>query len=165
MVFDMKKYVSLCEKANTVMLICGVVCLVFAIGLTFVQVVLRNLADFSFTWAEELTRYVVIYAVYFASGSAFYLDSNARVDIFYSHFPKKVQCVLSCLFYVLIAMFMAVMAYYGFIYVKGNLTIWCASIRIPWAVPFAALILGAVNMLAQVPAKIYKAICELRTAA
>ena len=163
MVLDMKKYVSFCEKLNAVMLTCGIICLVFAIGLTFVQVVLRNLLDFSFTWAEELTRYVVIYAVYFASGSALYLDSNARVDILYSHFPKKVQCILSCLFYLLIAVFMVAMGYYGFLYVKGNLTIWCASIRIPWAVPFAALILGAANMLAQVPAKMYKSICELTT--
>ena len=62
----------------------GVLCLVFAVALTFIQVITRNVASVSFTWSEELTRYIVIFAVYFASGSVFYLDANAKVDIFYN---------------------------------------------------------------------------------
>lgn len=155
MVLDMKKYVSFCKKFNSVMLAIGVLFLIFAVVLTFIQVVTRNLINFSFTWADELTRYVVIFAVYFASGSVFYLDANAKVDIFYNMFPKKVQGLLCCLFYILIACFLVVMGYYGYVYVMRNLTIWCASVRVPWAVPFTSLVIGSVNMLIQVPAKLY----------
>lgn len=158
----MKKYVSFCKAFNRVVLGLGVLLLVFAVGLTFLQVMTRNVASISFTWSEELTRYVVIYAVYLASGSVFYLDANAKVDIFYNMFPKKVQCALSCLFYLLIAVFLVVMGYYGYVYVMRNLTIWCASIHIPWAVPFASLIFGAVNMLVQVPAKLYLTVQEMK---
>ena len=45
----------------------GILCLLFAVALTFIQVLTRNTIQTSFTWAEELTRYVVIYAVYFRS--------------------------------------------------------------------------------------------------
>lgn len=156
MVSNMKKYTSFCKRFNQIMLGIGVLCLVFAVALTFIQVITRNVASVSFTWSEELTRYIVIFAVYFASGSVFYLDANAKVDIFYNLFSKKVQCILNCIFYVLIAIFLLTMGYYGWIYVMRNLTIWCASIHIPWAVPFATLIIGAVNMLLQVPAKFYE---------
>ena len=156
MVLNMKKYTSFCKIFNQIMLGIGVMFLVFAVGLTFVQVITRNVASLSFTWAEELTRYVVIYAVYFASGSVFYLDANAKVDIFYNLFPRKVQAVLTCIFYLLIAVFLVVMGYYGWVYVMRNLTVWCASIHIPWAIPFVSLIVGSVNMLLQVPAKFYE---------
>lgn len=152
----MKKYVSLCQKMNQVMVGLGVLLLAFVIALTFVQVLTRNLFSFSFTWAEELSRYVVIYAVYLASGSIFYFDQNARVDMFFNLFPKKVQGILNCVFYLLIATFLVIMGYYGYVYVVRNLKIWCTSIRIPWAFPFASLVLGSVNMLMQIPAKLYE---------
>ena len=136
----------------------GILCLLFAVALTFIQVLTRNTIQTSFTWAEELTRYVVIYAVYFASGSVLYLDMNARVDIFYNMFSPKIQCVLTCIFYLLTAAFLVIMGYYGYVYVERNMTIWCASVHIPWAVPFASLLVGAVNMLLPVPAKLYQTV-------
>jgi len=164
MVRNMKKYVSFCNTFNRIALGAGVFLLLFAVGLTFVQVVLRNTITFSFPWAEELTRYVVIFAVYLGSGSVFYLDANAKVDIFYNMFPQKVQCALRCLFYLLIAAFLVVMGYYGYVFMMRNLTVWCSSVHIPWAVPFASLLVGAVNMLIQVPAKLYQTIQEMRAA-
>ena len=145
----MKKYVAFCEKFNQVLTFVGVLILVFAIMLTFVQVCLRNLTGYSFKWAEELTRYLVIYVVYLASGHVFYINGNS------------VQKALTCLFYVLIAVFLVIMLRYGYVLVSRNMKVWCASIHIPWAVPFASLIVGAVNMLIQLPAKIYKTIKEI----
>jgi TRAP-type C4-dicarboxylate transport system permease small subunit len=152
----MKKYLLFCEKFNKGMVVCGVALLAFATVLTFVQVVSRDLFSFSFTWAEELTRYIIIFAVYFASGYIFFIDANASVDILYTHFSTKIQCFLTFAFYLLISIFLIVMGYYGYVCVVGNLTTWCASVPIPWGVPFAALVLGSVNMLLQVPAKVYK---------
>lgn len=158
----MKKYVSFCDFFNRISLGIGVLFLVCAVSLTFIQVVTRNVFSFSFTWAEEFTRYIVIYAVYLASGSVLYMDANARVDIFYNMFPRKIQSILSCFFYILMAIFLVVMGYYGYVYVKRNLAIWCSSIHIPWAVPFAALVLGAINMLIQIPGKIYQSIQDMK---
>ena len=161
MVYAMKKYLTFCEKFNKINLGIGVLLLGFAALLTFVQVVLRNTISFSFTWAEEVTRYVVIFAVYFASGTVVALDQNAKVDMLYNAFPKIVKKILTTIFYILTAVFLVIMFYYGYIYVQRNLKIWCASIRIPWAVPFASLLVGSVNMLIQIPAKIYETWAEI----
>lgn len=150
----MKKYISFCRRLNQILLGIGIAFLIIAVGLTFVQVVLRNIFHYSFTWAEELTRYLVIYAVYLASGTVLYMDANAKVDMFYHQFPPLVQKILSTFFYVLIAVFLCVMFYYGYIYVSRNVKVYCASIHIPWALPFFSLLIGAVSMLLQVPAKI-----------
>lgn len=158
----MDKYVSFVKKTNQILFGAGIICLMAAIVITAVQVLTRNVFSFSFTWAEETVRYIVIFAVYLASGTIFYMDANARVDIFYMMFNKKVQCILSCVFCILTAIFLLAMAYYGYIYVQRNLTIWCASVHIPWAVPFASLVIGALNMLIQVPAKIWLSIKDMK---
>ena len=158
----MDKYAAFVKKANQLLLGIGILFLLAAVVLTAVQVFTRNVFSTSFTWAEEITRYMVIFAVYFASGTVVYMDANARVDIFYRMFSKKMQCILSCVFYLLTADFLVVMGYYGYIYVARNMTIWCASVRIPWAVPFSALIIGAVNMLLQIPVKMWQSIKEMK---
>lgn len=158
----MDKYTAIVKKVNQILLGVGILFLLAAVVITAVQVFTRNVFSTSFTWAEEVTRYIVIFAVYFASGTVVYMDANARVDIFYRMFSKKIQCILSCIFYILTAIFLIVMGYYGYIYVVRNMTIWCASVRIPWAVPFSALLIGAVNMLIQVPVKIWQSIREMK---
>ena len=45
----MKKYVSFCRRLNQILLGIGIAFLIFAVGLTFVQVVLRNIFHHSFT--------------------------------------------------------------------------------------------------------------------
>lgn len=152
----MKKYITFCENLNRIMLGIGVLFLSSAVFLTFAQVVTRNLLSLSFTWADEVTRYIVIFAVYSASGSVFYLDMNARVDILYNCFSKKTRAILSAVFYLLIAIFLLVMCYYGFVFIKRNMNVWCASIHIPWAIPFSSLVLGSANMVLQIPAKLYQ---------
>lgn len=155
MVMIMKSYVSFCKKFNSCFLAVGIFFLFCAVLLTIVQVILRNVFSFSFTWAEETTRYLVIYAVYMAAGTVFYIDANARVDLLFMLFPDKVKKSLNTVFIILAAAFLVFMGYYGYVYVQRNLTVWCASIHIPWAVPFVSLIIGSVNMLVQVPAKLY----------
>lgn len=155
-------YAAFVKKANQLLLGIGILFLLAAVVITAVQVFTRNVFSTSFTWAEEITRYMVIFAVYFASGTVVYMDANARVDIFYRMFSKKMQCILSCVFYLLTAVFLVVMGYYGYIYVARNMTIWCASVRIPWAVPFSALLIGAGNMLLQIPVKMWQSIKEMK---
>ena len=87
----MKKYLTFCKKFNQINLAIGITLLAFAAILTFVQVVLRNTIAFSFTWAEEVTRYIVIFAVYFASGTVVAMDQNAKVDMFYNMFPETLK--------------------------------------------------------------------------
>lgn len=156
MVLTMKKYLSFCKVFNKINLGIGIALLAAAAILTFVQVLLRNTISFSFTWAEEVTRYIVIFAVYFASGTVVAMDQNAKVDMLYNTFPPIVKKILTTLFYLMTAVFLALMFHYGYIYVQRNLKIWCASIRIPWAVPFGSLLVGSVNMMIQIPAKIYE---------
>lgn len=151
----MKKYDYFCRILNKICVGIGVALLAIVAIITFVQVVQRNTILKSWGWAEELSRYLVIFAVYFASGYVFYVDANAKVDLIFNKFSHKVQKALNCMFLTLIAIFLVFMFKYGLIFVKRNLKVWCASMRIPWAVPFASLLLGSVNMFLQIPAKFY----------
>ncbi len=147
------------------MLTAGVVCLAAAAVICCVQVITRNIVNYSFHWGDEGMRYIIIFGVFFASGQIFYMDANVKVEILYHAFPKKVQCILNAVFYILIAAFLVAFGYFGYLCVAKNMRTWCASIHIPWAVPFSTLVIGSVNMLLQVPAKLYKnylALKELR---
>lgn len=151
----MKKYLRFCRGLNNVTIGIAIALLISAVTLTFVQVCTRNFANYSFRWGEELTRYLIIFCVFFSSGYVFSIDANAKVEVILNRFPPKAKRVVLIIFCVLIALFCIVMCYYAYMLMQKNLRTWCASIRIPWAVPFSSLLIGGVNVLLQIPAKIY----------
>lgn len=115
------------------------------------QVFLRYLFSYSFPWAEELSRYLVIYVILLASALVLQEDSNPRVEIFYETFPKKVRFYLNCFFYILILIFLVILGWQGTKAVISSLHDYTAALRIPWAVPYFAIPLGSVLMILQIP--------------
>ncbi len=162
---SMKNYIKFCKEFNKVMVMLGVIFLIATVLTCLLQVVTREIFNFPFSWTEELTRYLIIYAVYFISGTLLLNDENPRIEIIYAWLPKRAQKYLNYLYYILIAVLMLVLGFYGCKVVESSKTNWCGSIRIPWAIPFSAVVVGSVNMLLQIPTKFYLNHLELKALA
>jgi TRAP-type C4-dicarboxylate transport system permease small subunit len=152
----MKRFLLFCEKANWATMAGAVFFLLAAVVICFIQVVTRTTANFSFRWAEELTRYIVIFAVFLASGTMLANDEHPRVEIIDNFLSRKAQLRLNYFYHALILLFLVFLCYYGWQLAASATRTMCSSIRIPWAVPFSAVFLGGVNMLIQVPARLLK---------
>jgi TRAP-type C4-dicarboxylate transport system permease small subunit len=130
----------------------SVLFLVATVAICFIQVVTRTTINYSFRWGEELTRYIVIYMVFFASGTLLAGDEHPKVEILADCLPRKMRLRLNYLYAALIFAFLVVLCYYGWQLSATSWRTMCSSIRIPWAIPFASVFIGGVNMLFQIPA-------------
>ncbi len=59
----------------------GVVALALTIALTFGQVVLRYIFNNPQAWAEEISRYLFIWITVIGIASAYYNDTNIKIDL------------------------------------------------------------------------------------
>lgn len=152
----MQGYLTFCRRLNKAAMAVSVLFLFATVVICLLQVTTRTLMSFSFRWTEELTRYIVIFAVFFASGTLLAEDEHPRVEMLCALLPKKTQLRLNYFYYALITAFVALLAYYGWQLAASSTRTFCSSIRIPWAIPFSAVFAGGVNMLLQMPAKFIK---------
>lgn len=152
----MDRYLRFSGAVNRWMMFLSVLFLIATVAICFVQVVTRTTISFSFRWAEELTRYIVIYMVFFAGGTLLANNEHPRVEILINFLSKKNQLRLNYLYSLVIFLFLIVLCYYGWQLSATSLKTMCSSIRIPWAIPFASVFIGGVNMLLQVPANIVR---------
>lgn len=152
----MDRYLRFSASVSRALMFFSVLFLLATVAICFVQVVLRTTISFSFRWAEELTRYIVIYMVFLASGTLIADDEHPRVEILVDLLSKRNRLRLNYLYCLLIFVFLVVLCYYGWQLSATSLKTMCSSIRIPWAIPFASVFIGGVNMLLQVPAKVIR---------
>ena len=81
------------------MTICEIL-LVLMVLFIFLQIVSRTFFSTSFSWTEEVARYMFIYVVFLAAAVAFGSKAHISVDILYMKVKKtyrKLLCVISAL--------------------------------------------------------------------
>jgi len=147
----MKKIDVWCEKINSAAL--AVASALFAVSflMTVLQVFTRYVLRFSFPWTEELSRYLIVFMVFLASGYLLRNNENPFVEVFVEKVSGRKKYWLSFIIYSLIAIFLV------FLLVNGVLSVFKAmnkrtpSLRILWAVPYLSIPIGACLMLLQMP--------------
>jgi TRAP-type C4-dicarboxylate transport system permease small subunit len=148
----MNWYLRFSDRVNRAAMFLSVLFLVATVVICFIQVVTRTAMSFSFRWGEELTRYIVIYMVFFASGTLLARDEHPKVEILADYLPRTMRLRLNYVYALLIFTFLVVLCYYGWQLSATSWRTMCSSIRIPWAIPFASVFIGGANMLLQIPA-------------
>ncbi|SKA67075.1 TRAP transporter small permease [Desulfobaculum bizertense] len=112
----------------------------------FVQVVARYVFESSFSWSEEVSRYMFIWLIYLGISYAVKTDSHIKVDAlltrdFLSDVQKKLLCILSDLIFLA---FSTTVAYVGYqvahlIARRGQIT---AATEIPMWIIYLAVPVG-----------------------
>lgn len=64
--------------------------LAFFISLLFVQIIAREIFNFTLTWGEELARFAFVWFVFFGAAYAARLAAHNRVTFQFKFLPKKV---------------------------------------------------------------------------
>ena len=109
----MKKQ-NLLAKIEQVLLNISAFVFVIMVILVFISVLLRYFFAFSLTWAEELTRYMMIFISLFGAALAIESESHIGFVSFVNRYPEKMQVYFKITIYLLMGTFAAVMAYKGF---------------------------------------------------
>ncbi len=87
------------------------------VALAFINVVARYGFNGSITWASELTNYFFIWSAFFGAAYCFKKDAHISVTILMERLPTPLMKALMILSHLLVVIYLAAVAYYGYKYV------------------------------------------------
>lgn len=114
--------------------------------LVFSNVVLRYFLDESILWADETSRYLMIWATFLGSGILFRQGAHIAVDNLQDFFPGFGGKVVRFLIIVILMSFFFLMIYIGFRYVLFQWNQVTPVTRIPFGFVYAAMPVGFLLM-------------------
>lgn len=91
--------------------------MIFALCLSFYSVVARYVFHWSLDWSDEIAVYAVIWSIFFGTSSLIKKDEHVRVDLLLTWFPPKQQDILHFYHTLLGLVFVAVVAWGGYLMV------------------------------------------------
>ena len=115
----LKKLLDWIEKYITNAL--PVLFLMLMVVIIFMQVFTRFVFSFSFRWAEELGRYLVIWMVFLAGCSALRKGQLVGIKFVVEKMPKKYKVLIELISNILILFFLFIMTSFGTQLVQFNL--------------------------------------------
>jgi len=107
-----------------------------------IQVVARYSLPKAPPWTEEAARIFFVYTVSFAAGLAVKVDAFVYVDTFINMLSASKQHLLKLFMYLVIALFMGLIAYQSITYVKVGSIQTSPALRIPMSYVFASTFIG-----------------------
>jgi TRAP-type C4-dicarboxylate transport system permease small subunit len=116
---------------NLVIPIFGGVLLLIMVGLTFVQIVLREFFDYTFNWSDEVAQFCMSWLALF--GSIWVTQNNLHLNTglkLHRKLNKKLICLIDSILALLVVVIAVVVAYQGVIY--SLMTMNQASLSLTW---------------------------------
>jgi C4-dicarboxylate transporter DctQ subunit len=84
------------------------------------EIVLRNFFNTSFLWSEEVSRYLMIWSVYFGAAAAVGTGGHLRIDMLIDHVPAPMRRVLDTLAELWVLSFSVALSWAGYIVVSDS---------------------------------------------
>lgn len=138
------KFLDVIERVQKAILAVSVPVMVF---IMMYQVVLRYVFSNSNAWSEELTRYLFIFNVMFASAIAVRRNSHLQIDILINLLKPKVKCIFTIVATVIGIVFLGLLFKYCLdlcVQAARNIS---PGVGISMSVPYAAMPIGIVFMI------------------
>jgi TRAP-type transport system small permease protein len=115
--------------------------------LVFGNVLTRYLFDFSLNWAEEVSRYLMIWLAYLGLGIAMRQGNHVAVEMLQERLPRVATRLLRAFVGVVLMLFMGFLAYLGFKYSAFAMNQETAALQLPMGLVYLAVPLGCVVFL------------------
>ena len=120
--------------------------MILMIIIVFYQVVARKVFSSSPIWTGELSRFLMVWAIFLGSSIAFRKREHLGVDYFVGLIPLRLQRILSVVVDIVLLIVLLYIAYYGWqlcAFVKQQVS---PALRISMSLPYLAVPLGCLTM-------------------
>ena len=115
--------------------------------LVFINVITRYSMGFSMNWAEEVSRYLMIWIAYLGIGLAMREKRHASFQVLYDILPKKYVPYIKLLVSLIIIIFMIFLVVLGFQYSQFAMRNKTAVLRLPIGYIYLCIPIGALTFL------------------
>lgn len=109
----------------------------------------------SVAWTEELARISLVWCVMLGSSAAFYEGDNMSVDFVLKILPERIKKFCRVIAFIIEAVVLAVLIYYGYLNVMGGWTMRTMALHIPRAVPLMSVPFGMSLLLTVLISKFF----------
>lgn len=109
----------------------------------------------SVAWTEELARISLVWCVMLGSSAAFYEGDNMSVDFVLNILPERIKKFCRVIAFMIEAVVLAVLIYYGYLNVMGGWTMRTMALHIPRAVPLMSVPFGMSLLLTVLISKFF----------
>lgn len=122
----------------------GIVLMLAMAVVVTLAVVFRYLLNAPFSWAGEVSVYLLIWVSFIGGSLGLKYKSQAAVTILLDYLPAKVQKILMIIGHILILLFFALMLYYSYQWVlsPGVAFQKSSALLLPMWIPFSAVPVG-----------------------
>lgn len=128
------------------------ICLATMIAMTvivFAQVVGRYVFSYSFSWSEEVARFLIVWVTFGGSAYAFRKGAHIGVTAVVNALPENLSFYVKFLSRILTIIFFIVLGYYGWEHTAHQFAIGqvAPATRLPVAIPYSAIPIGSLLVI------------------
>ena len=114
--------------------------------ITVAQVIARYFFSHGFPWAEESTRYLLVWMVLFGAGILVRIDDHLGIQAMQDALPTHVRAAVRTIIFLCIFCVAVLLAIHGFEFAAGSSFIISAGLQISMAWAYFALFFGAIPL-------------------
>lgn len=141
-----------------------IVTLVIMVIIVTMQVFLRTFFKYSFVWAEELTRYIMLYQIWVGAAYAVKEDAHLRITTVRDRSNKKNQIRIELIVIILWTAFSAFLAIksgqlVNIIFARGQIS---PAMQIPMGYAYFSVTFGCTLMVIRLLQKLHREVLEIQ---
>lgn len=123
--------------------------IIFSSLLLFLNVIMRYIFLYPIYWAEELSRYLMVWMIFVGASQVTIKGGHVAVDIVPRLLPKKINMILGLLVNLVCILFSIVLAYFAYkqmirVKIAGQIS---PAMELPMWIAYLAIPFGTVLML------------------
>ncbi|MGO4889587.1 TRAP transporter small permease [Anaerobacillus sp. MEB173] len=126
------------------------------------QVVLRYVFGSGFSWAEEVTVFLMAWMTFIGSAIAVKQAGHINIDIFIDRLSLKLRWIVVFVSKLLILAFILIFTYYGYLFAVGSFNFNSNVLRIPLFWPRFCITVAGVMMVIHMVHSLLKDIKEVK---
>jgi TRAP-type C4-dicarboxylate transport system permease small subunit len=120
--------------------------LLLMLVITVAQIVARYFFSVGFPWAEEATRYLLVWMVMFGAGILVRIDDHLGIKAIQDSLPTRLRAAVRTVIFSFILCVAVLLAIYGYKFAFGSKFIISAGLQISMAWAYFALFFGAIPL-------------------
>jgi len=144
------RYLSkVCSWLDKIALYLAAAILAAMCAIVVIELVGRYMFNYSFTWIEELARYLLVWLTFVVASSAIWRAELIGITYVVNKLPRLGRKLVTRLSSILMAGFLVLLFYEGLTFVEMGQALMSPALRVPMSWVYLAIPVGAVLMFIQ----------------
>lgn len=117
--------------------------LIIMVLLVFLQILMREVLNYSFSWTEEVARYLLVWVSFIASGFAYQYGAHISIEVFVKKLNKNFFQIMKVIVALLCIIFAIILIVTGIELASQNALNKSPALHLPMGIVYLAIPIGA----------------------